>query len=139
MFSFISAIPVIGKVFDVVNNVTNKVSSFMEKKQDVEIEKYKVKGVIDVAAMQADTALIQARVDLAKAMAKDPATKMGKLVLIGGTGLWTFSWLWYSSFANLLPKYLVWQPLELPTSIEYLPYAVVIYLLAVQIKNGPVR
>lgn len=133
---FLSLIP---KTLDIVSNVSNGLFGWLNKKQDVDLEKYKVKGNIDIAAMQADTALINARVDLAKAMRTDPATQMGKVVIIGGTGLWTFSWLWYSSFANLLPHYLVWKPLELPTSIEYLPYAVVVYLLAVQIKNGPVR
>lgn len=139
MFSFLSAIPVVGQIFNVINNVTDKVSSYFEKKQDVELEKYRVKGTIDVAAMQADTALIQARVDLTKARGNDADAKMGRVMIIGGTGIWVGSWMWYASFANLLPPYLVWKPLELPTSIEYIPYAVIVYLFAVIIKNGLAR
>jgi hypothetical protein len=136
MFGFLSAIPVVGKIFDVVNNVTNKVSSFMEKKQDVEIEKYRVKGQIDVAAMKADTDLIQARVDLQKVRGGDQDSKFGRVLIISFSGMYIGSWMWWASFSNLLPKYLVWKPEELPTSMEYIPYAVIVYLFAVIIKNG---
>ena len=130
---FLSLIP---NALGVIGDATKGFFGWLNKKQDVDLEKYRVKGNIDIKAIEADTALTQARVDLVKVRGNDPDAKMGRVLIIGGTSMWVGSHMWYASFFNLLPSYLVWKPVELPTSIEYIPYAVIAYLFAVIIKNG---
>ena len=57
MFSFLSFVPIIGKLFDAV-------SAYFVKVQDVKLEKYKVDGTVDVSLINADTAIVQAQAAL---------------------------------------------------------------------------
>lgn len=54
MFSFLSFIPIVGKLFDAI-------SAYAVKIQDVSLEKYKVDGTVKVDLINQDVAIIQAR------------------------------------------------------------------------------
>lgn len=125
---FLSAIPVVGKIADAV-------ASYFNKKQEVDLEKYKVKGNIDIEAMKQDTAIIQARVDLAKVMKGDPATNLGRLLILAPVGIYMSVQFYYLAFWNLLPDYLVWEPLDIPDKLQYIPYAAIAYLFATSFKR----
>jgi hypothetical protein len=124
-------IPLLSKVLD----IPGAIAAYFNKKQDVDLEKYKVKGGIDVEAMRQDTAIIQARADLAKAMKGDPATSFGRLLFIGSVGGYTAVYFYYLTFYNLLPDYLIWEPLAIPETLQYMPYAVVAYLFVTSFKK----
>lgn len=57
MFSFLSFIPIIGKLFDAI-------SAYAVKVQDVKLEKYKVDGVVNVQLIQSDVDIVKARAAL---------------------------------------------------------------------------
>src|SRR5688572_8293673 len=126
---FLSAIPIVGKAFDAV-------SSYYNKKQDVDLEKYKVKGQIDIASVNADVAIIQARAELAKAMKDDPVNKWGRRLVLYPTGLWYALIVWDSVARNnsLLEAYR-WEILALPSNLDYIPYAVIAYLFVTSFRR----
>ncbi len=115
----LQGIPIVGKITDAFTNYTNK-------KMDSEVEKYKVKGSIDVAAMQTDTEVIKARAELAAVMKDDPATKWGRWFFIVPTGVFYTLTIWDST--GILRDMLTFRTLELPEWMKYMPYAVVAYL-----------
>lgn len=118
---FLSAIPVLGKVADAV-------ASYFNKKQEVDLEKYKVKGTVDIKAIDADIAIIQARAKLAEVLKDDPGTKVARLWVLVPASVYFGVTFYYLTFKNLLPPVLVWQPIPLPTSLDYLVYAIIGYL-----------
>lgn len=109
-------------------NIISGVFGYLNKKEDSSLEKYRVDGVVNVEAMRQDTAIIQARAELAKAMKDDPSTKIGRWLIIIPTGLWYSAIIVYCIFHNAFPEY-TWQILALPPNLNYIPYAVVAYLL----------
>lgn len=108
----LQGIPVIGKGFDAFTNHTNK-------KMDTEVEKLRVNGKLD-----AD--VIQARANLAAVMKDDPATKFGRWFFIVPTGLFYTATIWDSS--QLTRGLMTFGTLEIPSWMQYMPYAVVAYL-----------
>lgn len=123
MFPLLSLIPFVGKVLD-------SVTAYLNKRQDVDLEKYKVKGNVDINAVNADVAVIQARANLAAAMKDDPANKWGRRLLIYPTGVWYSAIVWRSLVQEhpILADY-SWVIKALPQNLDYIPYAVVAYLL----------
>ena len=121
MLGFLSFIPVIGKVADVI-------SGYFTKRMDVDLEKYKVKGKIDEKAIEADIAIIQARANLAAAMKDDPGTRLARTWIMLPASVYFGISFYYYGFANLLPPFMVWKPLEPPASLEYVVYAIIAYL-----------
>lgn len=118
--------PLIGKGFDAFTNFTNK-------RMDTDLEKYKVKGTVDVEALKQDTEIIKARTDLAIVMKDDPATKSGRYYFIHGTGLYYVAVLWDSTrFTRNLFEIGV---LEIPHWLQYMPYAVIAYLFVTAWKK----
>lgn len=126
MFSFLSAIPIIGKVIDAL-------AAYAAKKQDVALEKYKVDGTVNVQAMQEDTRIIQARVDLAKVMKDDSTTKWGHRLFIYPVGVWFTLIVAYCIFHPYFGWFL--PVLALPNNLLYIPYAVIAYLFATAWKK----
>lgn len=127
MLSFLSFIPILGKVFDVA-------SAYLSKKQDVDLEKYKVKGAVDTEAMRQDTEIIKARTELAIATKEDPVNRWGRRLLVYPVGAWVAAISYYCIFHNLIPSY-TWVILDYPSGLSYLPLAVVGYLLVTVIKK----
>ncbi len=122
----IQGIPVVGKVVDAFTNYTNK-------RMDTDLEKYRVKGSIDVEAMKQDTEVIKARTNMVQAMKDDPATKSGRYYFIHGTGIYYIATLW-DSFTFTRQLFTI-GVLELPKWMQYMPYAVIVYLFAVSLKE----
>jgi hypothetical protein len=122
MLSFLlSALNPISKLIDVIG-------SYLNKRQDVDLEKYKVKGQVDIKAVEADIAIITARTQLAAAQANDPATKTARLFFMIPAS-WYFGYsFFHATFANLLPPSWLWKPLSLSPTLEYLAYAIIAYL-----------
>ncbi len=112
-----------------IAGIINVIGKFLTKSQDVDLEKYKVDGQVDIVAMQTDTAIIKARADLIKAMKDDPATKAGRWFFIVPTGIYFTLIIYDSCFRDVFPDQ-TWRILALPDHIQYIPYAVVAYLFA---------
>ena len=110
------------------NKLVDFANAFFNKRMDVDLEKYKVKGNIDVKAIEADVAIIQARASLATAMKDDPGTKVARLGVLVPASVYFGVAFYYFTFANLLPKSVIWQPLPLPPSFDYLIYGIIGYL-----------
>lgn len=115
----IQGLPFFGKLTDAFTNFTNK-------KMDTALEKYKEDGTVNIEAMKQDTAIIQARTNLAIVMKDDPATKYGRWFFIVPTGLFYIGVIWDST--GLLRDFHKLNMLELPVWMQYMPYAVIAYL-----------
>lgn len=118
---FLSAIPVVGKAIDAF-------TAYFNKRQDVDLEKYKVKGNIDIKAIEADVAIIQARAKLAEAMKDDPGTKVARVWIMIPASVYFGISFYYHAFVDLLPGVFIWKPMELPASLEYVVYGIIGYL-----------
>lgn len=128
MLSILSAIPVIGKLFSLIETGMGLVKDVFVKKIDADVEKYRVKGTIDVEAMKTDTAIIQARTNLAIALKDDPGTKVARFWVLVPASIYFGVSFYYYTFANLLPSVFIWEPKVLPPSFDYLVYAIIGYL-----------
>lgn len=126
MFSWLSLIPFVGKFVDAW-------SAHDQKKQDVVLEKYKVDGVVKVDLIRQDTEVVKARVDLAKAMKDDPATRWGKRFFIYPVGVWFAAIVYYCILHPYFPQIL--PVLALPPQLDYIPYAVIAYLFVTAWKK----
>lgn len=122
---FLSALPLVGKFFDWLN-----------KREDTELEKYKVKGEVDKEALKQDTEIIKARADLAKARSDSKTDSVGRALLVWPTGIW-FSFIVYHTLLvkNSFWGQFAWEIPDLPPSVQYVPLAVVGYLLATNWKS----
>lgn len=120
---FLSALPIVGKAIDAL-------AAWANKKQDVGLEKYKVDGQVNVEAMKTDVAIVQARTDLAKATSTDWIRRIGAAGLIFPTCAWYALIVWRSIVQEheTLSEY-SWVIKALPANLDYIPYAVVAYLL----------
>lgn len=125
----VQGLPFFGKVTEAFTNYTNK-------KMDTDLGKYTVKGQVDTEAMKQDTAIIQARTELAIVMKDDPAGKWGRRLFIYPTGAWYAFVVWRSLVQenSLLQDY-SWVVKALPNNLEYIPHAVVAYLLVTAWKK----
>jgi hypothetical protein len=110
------------------SGVLNPVFEWLGKREDTALGKYKVDGEVSVEAMKTDIEVIKARTALAEALKDDPTMKWGRRLFIYPTGVWYTSIIIYCVFHNRLPDY-TWKILALPPSIEYIPAAVVAFLL----------
>ena len=123
---FLSFIPVIGKIADAW-------SAHDQKRQDVALEKYKVDGTVNAELIRSDVEVIKARVDLAKARSNDTVDRMGRRLLIYPTGIW-FTAIVTDSLIHRIFDY-PYRVEALPSNLEYIPYAVVAYLLVTAFKK----
>lgn len=118
------------KIFSLLSFLPNLITglfTWLNKKEDTILEKYKVDGKVDVE-------VIKARAILTAAMKDDPASKFGRWFFIVPTGLY-FSLIVYDScFRSIFEDY-TWRILALPQSVEYVPYAVIAYLFVTAWKK----
>lgn len=110
------------------NKVVDVIGAYVAKRQDVDLEKYKVNGQVNIKAMEADLAIIQARADLAKARANDPADRLARILMMWGLGVYVSVYTYWLTFANKLPEWILIEPKELTGDIKYLFMAVIAYL-----------
>lgn len=102
--------------------------AYLNKKQDVDLEKYKVDGQLDITT-------VQARGMVAAARAADTVDRWGRRLIIYPTGIWYALIVYDSVFRKLLPDAFTWRILDLPPGLQYIPYAVVGYLLITVVKR----
>ena len=108
--------------------ILNPVFSWLGKKEDTQLGKYKVDGEVNIEAMRQDTEIIRARTELALAMKDDPVMIWGRRLFVYPTGAWYCAIIFYCIFHNLFPNY-TWKIVALPPNLEYIPAAVVAFLL----------
>lgn len=110
--------------------VLGQLFGWLNKKQDTELEKYKVDGVVNVEAIKADAEIIQAQGRLQEVLKDDPVLRWGRRLIIYPTGAWYGLIIWYCVTKNhpVLSKY-SWIIADLPPHLQYIPYAVTGFLL----------
>lgn len=119
---------------NLIGKIVDNVGGYFNKKQDVDLEKYRVKGNIDIEAMKQDTAIIQARAKLAETMKDDPSTKAARGWILGGISIYTVLDLYNRAFTNAFPK-LTWEMIPLDATQQYVLYAVMAFLFALAWKG----
>lgn len=128
MFSWLSVIPVVGKLFD-------SVTAFFNKKQDVILEKYKVDGQVNVKAMEADVSLIQAQKELRIATAGDPGVQIATNLFLIPSGLWYGAYMWDSTFREIIPAW-TWRVLTPEAEVWKILMVIVGYLFLSTVKQA---
>lgn len=119
MFSFISSIL----------NIVPSVFGYLNKKEDVNLEKYKVDGKLDEAQ-------IKAYMTVAVARANDTTDKWGRRLFVYPTGvLYTMVALMSIIKDNPYVGRFYWPVHAIPTSMEYIPLAVIGYLFLITLRN----
>jgi hypothetical protein len=91
MFSWLSVIPIVGKLFD-------SVSAYYVKKQDIALEKYKVDGTVNVQAIRADTEVIKAQKELQQARQQYLGTRIMQYGFVYPLMFWFTSIVFYCVF-----------------------------------------
>lgn len=125
---FLSFIPFVGKIVDAW-------SAHDQKKLDVGLEKYRVDGQIDVAAMDADVKLIQAQKELRLADKGDPVVRAAVGLFLIPSGVWYAAVMWDSTFRNLVPS-LTWRVLDPPAAVWQILLIIVGYLFLHTVKQA---
>lgn len=126
---FLSFLNPIGKLIDVVGAYANK-------RQDVDLEKYKVNGSISVKAMETDRDIIQARATLAAARSNNAADTLGRMLLMWPMGFWVTANVYSLTLSGKLPDWIMLYPKPLDTNMTYLFCAVIGYLLVTSWKGN---
>lgn len=107
-------IPIIGPIL-------NFFTGIFTKYKDVQLEKYKVDGTVDVEATKASVAIIESTKD-------SVGVRLARDILIFPPVVWTSLIVWDKIVDRKFPA-LVWGVSLLPDAIAYLPYAVMVFLL----------
>lgn len=118
----------------VASGALSPVFEWLGKREDTALGKYKVDGEVNVEAMRQDTEIIRARTELALAMKDDPTTVWGRRLFIYPTGVWYTAIILYCILHNRFPDS-TWKILALPSNLEFVPLAVVAYLLVTAWKK----
>lgn len=108
-------------MLSIISSLINFATSFFSKKQDVELEKYKVDGKIDLEAVKAQALLVQGFKDHWEVRAS-------RFLLIVPASIWFALVSWDTIMALPYPE-LKWGTASFPTGLEYFPYAVLVFLL----------
>jgi hypothetical protein len=104
-----------------ISGIITPLFSWLNKVQDTKLETHRIET-------QADIAVVEARAKLAWQGLADSVNKWGRRGLIYPTLLYYTLIVYDSCFRNILPDY-TWRVLELPSNVQYIPHAVVAYLL----------
>lgn len=107
-------IPIIGPIID-------GIVSIFSKYKDVELEKYKVDGQVDVETLKASTAIIESTKD-------DVGVRLARDIVIFPVAIWSAIIGWDTIVAIRWPE-LKFMVEKYPDSVAYLPGAVLAFLL----------
>jgi len=134
MLGLLSLIP---QGLNILGTGVTGIFSWLNKKQDVDLEKYREDGKVNVKQIDADVSVIQARTALALALKDDATSKWGRRLFIYPTGAWYSLVVWRSIVQehSWLHEY-SWVVKALPNNLDYIPYAVVAFLLVTAFR-GP--
>ena len=118
----------------IISGVLSPLFSWLNKKEDVSLEKYKVNGQGDISAMVQDTKIIEARASLAAAMRGDKPTSFARGAFMFLTAGWYAGIVWDCFMRGMNPEWII-NIKALPPNIEYIPYAIVAYLFVTAWKK----
>lgn len=127
MFSWLSVIPIFGKLFDAG-------AAYFNKKQDVDLEKYKVDGTVNIEMMKTDLNLIQAQKELRIADKDSPGVQVAMWLFLVPSGIYYAAYMWDSTFRELLPSY-TWRVLTPEDAIWKILMVIVGYLFLSTVKQ----
>lgn len=119
-----------------ISKLIDVVGAYANKRQDVDLEKYKVNGTISVKAMETDRDIIQARAALATARTNDAADSLGRILLTWSIGGYVAANVYGLVFHDKLPKWILLNPQPLDANMTYLFMAVIGYLLVTSWKGS---
>lgn len=120
----------IGSVISAVLGFFNKGFDYLNKKQDVALEKYKVDGSYDETHIKTLGMVAAAR-------AADVVDRWGRRLFIYPTGVYYALTLYDSTFREVLPAWATWRTLELPADFKWVMMSVVGYLLVQTVRGRP--
>ena len=111
-----------------VGPIIQGISGYFSKKQDVDLEKYKVDGKVNIEALLAANQLTLGFKD-------DIGVRINRDIVLTPMCVWLGLGGWDKIMANKYPD-LVWNVAPFPTSggLEYLPIAVVAFLFGLSWK-----
>lgn len=109
--------------------------AFFNKQADVGLEKYKVDGTVNIAAMQADAEIAKARAGLATAGMAHAGERWARYLFIYPVGIWFALAMYDSAFRNILPDILTWRVLAPPDSFANYIWGVFAYLFVLAWKR----
>lgn len=112
----------IGAIVSGVTGLFKEGIAYLNKKQDVALEKYKVDGNFDEAHVRTIGMVAAAR-------ASDTVDRWGRRLFIYPTGIFYAFTMYDSTFRNILPDWMTWRTLELPADMKWVMMSVVGYLL----------
>src|SRR3990167_4788347 len=118
----------ISKAFDVIGGIVNK-------RQDVSLEKYRVDGQVQISELENEVKAKTVLGNLLETLKDDKVIAWGRRLFIYPTGIHYALTLYDSCFRNVLPDWATWRTLELPANMQYIPYAVVGFLLLMVYKR----
>lgn len=118
-----------------ISKLIDVVGAYANKRQDVDLEKYKVNGTVSVKAMETDRDIIQARALLAQARANNAADTLGRMLLMWPIGFWVTINVYNLTLSTKLPSWIMLDPKPLDTNMTYLFMAVIGYLLVTAWKG----
>ena len=118
----------ISKIIDVVGSITTN-------RQNVDLEKYRVDGQIQMTEFQTEVQAKSVLGKLLEKLADDKVIAWGRRFFIYPTGIHYALTVYDSAFRNILPDYLTWRTLALPENMQYIPYAVVGFLFLMIYKR----
>lgn len=107
-------IPIIGPVIDGIVHIFSKY-------QDTQLGKYTVDGKVDVAAMQASSNIIESTKD-------SIGVRLARDIIIFPVAVWTAIASW-DGIVTYVKHDWYFPVAPYPPSLEYLPYAVITFLL----------
>jgi hypothetical protein len=113
-------------VAGIASGIITPIAGIFNKKADVNLEKYRVDGQINIEAMRADVELTKATAEVAKARKDDPTDRWGRRLFIYPTGVW-FSAIVADSLLHQAFEY-TYRVEALPKDLAYIPYTVIGYL-----------
>lgn len=113
-------LPIVGPIIDGIVSIFNKQADVgLAKQQD---------------SNKTDLGVIQARAQVAIAFKDDIGSRLARDLIMFPTSLWVFLVFWDSMVKNLAPS-LTWRIEQVPTSFEYIPYAVIAFLFVTAWKK----
>lgn len=120
---------VIGAIISAITGLVGKGFDFLNKRADVDLEKYKVDGEFDTTRIKALEAVSVAR-------AADTTDRWGRRLFIYPTGVYYAFTMYDSTFRNYLPGDWTARTLELPDDFKWIVMSVVGYLLVNTLRRA---
>lgn len=115
-----SWIPIVGPIIDGIVSIFNK-------KEDTTVSLSKI-------ATGGDVSVIQSRAAVAIAFKDDIGVNIIRDLLMFPTAVWYALIVWDSTMKNLVPTW-TWDVVDLPQSVQYIPYAAVAFLFVTSWKK----